>query len=404
MNRRTRIKKDTIIIFMLFFSLFKIAVIPSTIRQIIKLFSVIVIFFLVCLRLPKKRLVNISLLYSCSMLLSGFINYFSHKVALLSLLETLLNAILFYDLYALILYFYLNKKMYVCLKNIYKINLLACVINTISIFFIRSSYEGEIIYFFGNKFASAYLYILLIALFGAVHDMSLKKNKRRLYLLIFATLVITCYIRVITAFVSVLIILLLITIKRIIQPLVVNPLMVIIALLSSSITVFVFDDLLRIGYIRNFIFNSLGKSASIGGRLEIYNIHLKKIISSSIVFGHGYNNRLIYTMSEGIFGNAQNGMFEQFVSYGIVGTLSIVIITYCCFKGHKHNNVTYYLSLVVYAMIIAATIEVTINWFFFLGICLVKFSNFYNSTNIIYKRTAVEKGKEYRNKQFDNSI
>ena len=184
--------------------------------------------------------------------------------------------------------------------------------------------------------------------------------------------------RVITAFVSIAAILFFVIFKKKIQPLILNPLIVVITLLCSSFTVFVLDYILHLNYVRNFVFNTLEKSASIGGRLEIYNVYLKEIINNSIIFGHGYNNRLIYTMSKGVFGNAQNGLFEQFVSYGVVGILAIVVITYYCFKNHKRNNTAYYLSLVVYAMIIAATIEVTINWFFFLGICLVKFSNLSN--------------------------
>ncbi len=378
MIKNTRWKIDYIIIFMLYFSLFKIAIIPSRIRQIIKLFSVLIIFLFVCSKVPKKKLINISLIYSVSILLSGFINYFSHQIAFLSVLESFLNAFLFYDLYTLVFYFYIKNKMRLCLKGLYKINLLGCVINTITILFLKTAYEGETIYFFGNKFASAYVFVLLIALFGSVHNMSLKKNVRKLYLLILFSLAITYYMRVITAFVSIAAILFFVIFKKKIQPLILNPLIVVITLLCSSFTVFVLDYILHLNYVRNFVFNTLEKSASIGGRLEIYNVYLKEIINNSIIFGHGYNNRLIYTMSKGVFGNAQNGLFEQFVSYGVVGILAIVVITYYCFKNHKRNNTAYYLSLVVYAMIIAATIEVTINWFFFLGICLVKFSNLSN--------------------------
>lgn len=378
MIKNTRWKIDYIIIFMLYFSLFKIAIIPSRIRQIIKLFSVLIIFLFVCSKVPKKKLINISLIYSVSILLSGFINYFSHQIAFLSVLESFLNAFLFYDLYTLVFYFYIKNKMRLCLKGLYKINLLGCVINTITILFLKTTYEGETIYFFGNKFASAYVFVLLIALFGSVHNMSLKKNVRKLYLLILFSLAITYYMRVITAFVSIAAILFFVIFKKKIQPLILNPLIVVITLLCSSFTVFVLDYILHLNYVRNFVFNTLEKSASIGGRLEIYNVYLKEIINNSIIFGHGYNNRLIYTMSKGVFGNAQNGLFEQFVSYGVVGILAIVVITYYCFKNHKRNNTAYYLSLVVYAMIIAATIEVTINWFFFLGICLVKFSNLSN--------------------------
>lgn len=378
MIKNTRWKIDYIIIFMLYFSLFKIAIIPSRIRQIIKLFSVLIIFLFVCSKVPKKKLINISLIYSVSILLSGFINYFSHQIAFLSVLESFLNAFLFYDLYTLVFYFYIKNKMRLCLKGLYKINLLGCVINTITILFLKTTYEGETIYFFGNKFASAYVFVLLIALFGSVHNMSLKKNVRKLYLLILFSLAITYYMRVITAFVSIAAILFFVIFKKKIQPLILNPLIVVITLLCSSFTVFVLDYVLHLNYVRNFVFNTLEKSASIGGRLEIYNVYLKEIINNSIIFGHGYNNRLIYTMSKGVFGNAQNGLFEQFVSYGVVGILAIVVITYYCFKNHKRNNTAYYLSLVVYAMIIAATIEVTINWFFFLGICLVKFSNLSN--------------------------
>lgn len=374
MNKSINIKIDSVLIFLLFFSLFKVAIIPDILRQCFKLCSVIIIFIFVISKVSIKKLINISLLYSFSIIISAFINYFGAKITFWSVLESFLNALLFYDLYSLIMYFYLSNKFRLCLKTFYNICLVSCIFNVITIIILGCN-DIEQTYFFGNKFSSSYILILFIALFGAVHNMFIKKNQLKLFLLFTLSLALVLYMRSITAFISLVVILPVFLMFKKIPSIIINSKTVTIALLASVSIIFIFDYLLQVDYINHLVFTIFGKSISIYGRQEIYNVYLKALANDSIIFGHGYNNRLLYMMSNGTFGNAQNGLFEQFISYGLFGVFSIVFITYYCFRNSPSSHITFYLSLVVYAMIIAATVEVTINWFFFLGIILVYFSD-----------------------------
>lgn len=143
-------------------------------------------------------------------------------------------------------------------------------------------------------------------------------------------------------------------------------------MIASAGVIFVFDYLLSIPTINYLIFNFFGKSISIFGRQVIYDEYLTKLIGGERLWiGSGYNNSAILMMSGGVFGNAQNGLMEHFVAYGLVGVFAILSTAYYCLKKGRADEHSYYMLLTTYAMVIAATVEVTINWFFFMSLFIV---------------------------------
>ena len=67
----------------------------------------------------------------------------------------------------------------------------------------------------------------------------------------------------------------------------------------------------------------------------------------------------------GVFGNAQNGLLEQMMNFGFIGVMAILFTVFYALKKKKELS---YMVILLYAMIVAAIFEVTINWFFWISI------------------------------------
>ena len=372
-KNKYKVKIEWILIFLLFFSMFKISYIPGVIRQLIKVASIIILLLFLVSNTPRKKLLNISLVFSGCIILSGVISYLNNINTLRSLLESFIYALLFYDAYTLIQYFSLKNKMSYFLEEFYKIVFTFSAINFVSIILLGREGNMEPIYLLGNKFSVAYMLILLISLFGATHVSPTNKNTIKYYLLIFVSILICIYMRSITALISLIFVLFASIFKNKISILLKKPYFILSALILSLGVVFIFDALLSNSEIGNLVFNVFNKSTSIYGRQVIYNTYLKTILENGrMIWGSGYNNSIIYEMSNGVFGNAQNGLFQHLISFGIIGVCAILITAYYCLNNSdKDDNKIFYILLVSYAMIVAATVEVSINWYFFIGLFIV---------------------------------
>ena len=107
--------------------------------------------------------------------------------------------------------------------------------------------------------------------------------------------------------------------------------------------------------------------------MEIYGKYLTNVILSSFWVGHGYSNSVMKNLT-GVYANAQNGLLEMFVSFGFLGVVALIYTVYYCYKKSDKGIQVFYLSLIVYGMIIAAVFEISLNWFFMLGICLIRWN------------------------------
>ena len=323
-------------------------------------------------KMPTKMLINISLVFPVCVMLSGTISYFQGINTLRSLLESILYSLLFYDSYTMVLYFKIKNRYNYFLKALYGIVSFFVSINVVTIFMFGSDGNMEPIYLLGNKFISSYMMIFLVSLYGATHDIVTQSSKAKYYSLIAISMILCLYMRSITALIGLLLVLICSLNKNILSKIISNPKVLVVSMIASAGVIFVFDYLLSIPTINYLIFNFFGKSISIFGRQVIYDEYLTKLITGERLWiGSGYNNSAILMMSGGVFGNAQNGLMEHFVAYGLVGVFAILSTAYYCLKKGRADEHSYYMLLTTYAMVIAATVEVTINWFFFMSLFIV---------------------------------
>lgn len=119
--------------------------------------------------------------------------------------------------------------------------------------------------------------------------------------------------------------------------------------------------------VQYFIMQVLGKGASYKGRLIIYE-KITRIIEQKPWFGYGYMSDIVNQVVT--FGNAQNGLLDMIVQYGIVGLICWGIFVYCSCRSM--NDDRYWpISIFVYSLIFASYIEIPFNLFFYLALAIL---------------------------------
>lgn len=376
-----RLKLQDVIVYLLFIAVFKPYFIPEPVRQIIKIVFLIIVFFYLASRLTNKKLLNCSLLFCFFILISACINYIRADYSIKAVLDSFLFALTFYDIYTFFEYCSFKKTLKNALKTLYSINVIYCALTVISVLMNGTmNNSNEIAYMFGNKFTSTYLFILLVALNGATHNIEQKRNKVKFYILATLSVVFSLYVGCATATVSIVLIMLLTILPERIKELLVDGKVIVIIMIFTALIVFVFETVLKIEFVNDIVAGFFNKSYTITGRIEIYNHYLKDIIMNKFWFGYGYNNGRMMQLT-GVFANAQNGLLEQFVNYGLLGTGALLFTVYYCYKNTMKTTTVFYISIVIYGMVFASVVEVSINWFFLLGICLVRWYKPDNSIN-----------------------
>ena len=131
--------------------------------------------------------------------------------------------------------------------------------------------------------------------------------------------------------------------------------------------------ILNIGFIKIIVNDFFQKTYTVTGRLEIYSVYLVKVILGNFWVGYGYSNTFMKNLTD-LYSNAQNGLLEVFVSFGFLGVIALLATVAYCYKQSVKDTNTFFLSIVVYGMIIAAIFEVSLNWFFLMGLCLVRWN------------------------------
>ena len=158
-----------------------------------------------------------------------------------------------------------------------------------------------------------------------------------------------------------------------IRMLLLNEKFAVTALIMSALVVFVMGQILKNEFINNIVFGYFNRSYTVTGRLEIYNDYLLNIIRSRFWFGYGYSNSMMKNMT-GLYANAQNGLLEIMVNMGFLSVVSLIVTVFWSFKNTLKTDKSFYISIIVYGMIIASIFEVALNWFFFLGVCLIRWN------------------------------
>ncbi len=371
----TKVSVYSLISYALFIAIVKPYFLPDAVRQIVKIMILVGVLLFTITRLKTKKLLNISLLFCMCVLISSLVAIFRDNYQFRDFLDSILYALTFYDLYTFAELCSTKGCIDVMMRSIYRINLICCLLTLISVTFVGTGTfnSNQAVYFFGNKFASTYLFIFLIAMFGATHQMSEKKNKIIFYLLIIFSVLFSLYVGCATVAVTLIILFILSFLPHKFKHILLNEKCVVVALIMSALILLWIQAILNLEFVDRIVTGYFNKSYTITGRLEIYGVYIAEVIKQHFWIGYGYSNSVLTNLT-GMYSNAQNGLLEMFVNFGLLGIIALIITVYHCYKTSSKNDKVLYLSLAVYGLIIAAIFEVSLNWFFFLALVLVKWN------------------------------
>lgn len=181
-------------------------------------------------------------------------------------------------------------------------------------------------YLLGNKFIAGYLHLTLLTLYYALIT---RKHgtliyNRGIYVLLFVE---SIYILIIadamTCILSIILMFILSFMPKSVMAKISSGWIMVAILVTVTIIYFGTGMLLQNPFVANFVQNVLGRSLTLTGRTPIYAV-LGQLFSKSPLVGYGYGNNAIALVVG--WGNAQNGIWQFLINYGILGTISFCLM------------------------------------------------------------------------------
>lgn len=341
---------------------------PEILQIVIKLLLLIYVMVYIVQHLPVRKILNLSVLFGLAVIVSSAVGYGEGNISTQNLFNGILHAICLYCLYTLPICFRESGETQRYLHVSFVMMKIYCAISFVSILFIRPLGDPMPTYFFGATFFTCYMFILLSGLYYIEIGEDLKKSKISKYkfiALVIFTASLFIWLKASTAIVSyaVFIVLLLLTnrktgLRRFIQ----KPSTIAIAMVLATVVVLSIETILNNRFVSNIITNVLNEDLTLTTRTVVY-ARIMSIVEKSPWIGYGYNNAAMYLMTEWA-SNAQNGLFDIIIDYGLIGGFFTVATVVRCFR-HASESESIGLHLVVYALVTASIVEVSYNYVFF---------------------------------------
>lgn len=366
----------------LFMVLFRARYLPEMPQIIFKIF-VIGISFIIIFKNHLNLSRNISLLYSLAIIVSCFFNYRGGSISLSNFLNGILYSICVYCIYTVMggycsLFGFDNL-----LKCIYAVAKLYALISIISILIIE--HVDNVVYFFGPTFLTNYLLLLWFGLYYLKKRNQLHQaNKLKLVLFSIMILGIFVYTQCSTMIVAFGVVIIMMFFPEWLKQAFASPKVLIGIMIAAGLLIFFIEGLLAIPVVQHFIVNILGENLTLTDRLRVYS-HLKDLIELKPWAGYGYQNDAIYTVTEWA-SNAQNGLINILINYGLFGVISFIILCYRSFDMAGKSNDYWGLYVICYGMVVASIVEVSYNYVFIIIICMIRWSNLTQGSYIDKRR------------------
>lgn len=227
-------------------------------------------------------------------------------------------------------------------------------------------------FFLGNKFNVVYLHLFFWA-FYLLYQQLIKKNKRMCTILIIALVIfVSIYVKCSTGIIAIFVFCLLCFEKF--EKYFFNPVTTFISIGIFDTILFVNAAFLSTPFIKFIIENVLGKEIGLTGRMDIYT-RIGYLVSKNILFGYGYENNTYVASQTVLASNVQNGVLDNVVSFGIIGTALLAIWIWSCLKFAQKNGKLNAFSYLLYTYIVISSVEIVFRTNFIIIIALIAFCN-----------------------------
>lgn len=234
-------------------------------------------------------------------------------------------------------------------------------------------------YFLGNKFNVVYLHLFLLAFYLVLLQLNKKYNKKGVILVVSYIFAVSIFVKCSTGIIAVIVFGGLYLFK--IEKYLFRPIVSFAAIAVSDSILFINSAILSVPIVKYIVENVLGKGIGLTGRMDIY-ARVGSFIIPKIWFGYGFDNNTSLSTRAVLASNVQNGVLDNVVSFGVIGTAILAIFIWLCLKyaqAHgKYNAFTY----LMYAYIVASSVEIVLRSNFIIIVALIAFCNI-NSENSI---------------------
>lgn len=379
-----KVKLSKLMLYALFLAVFKPYFIPTIVQQTIKCGLVLCVLLYIVSKGKKEELFNISILFCASVVISGLINYSQGLLKTSSVFDAVLYAICIYCIYTLIA-IVSRQNSAIVVSSLWEISALYCVLSLIDLFLPHSvDSSGLIIYLWGNKFTSSYLFVFMVSLFFVEYHEKMMKSSRwklKFYLLVLISVLYAVKVECSTAVFAFVTIILFFLFQEQIRPLSLKPQILLIAMAISAAFPFFVNRIMEIDIVQRFIVEVLREGRGLSGRIALYERYVFFVLSKQPYFGYGYGTTQMFEIT-GFYGNTQNGLLDIIYKFGIVGTTLFLLLAFRSFRKSARTEKNISASVLVYSIIVAGMVEVTYGWFFFFGVSLVRWLNWQNDLSV----------------------
>lgn len=227
-------------------------------------------------------------------------------------------------------------------------------------------------YFFGNKFPTGYLFVLLIALLGTNKKYSKTPQiiQALYYFVILGSMAIIFYMDCMTAVVVVAMFLFVPFIGKNIGHFLSKKRAAVISFIISGALCLILSLVGSLPGVSYVISSLLNRNIDFTGRLPIYQMYMFPAIQRNIFFGNAYGNKAIFEIS-GIYENAHNCFFNVIVNYGVCGLILFLVCIYFLMKRNGCWESCPYLYYLYYALVVASVIEASTFEFVIVSVLLI---------------------------------
>lgn len=369
-NAEESLDRFSIVVLMIL-SVYKFAFLPTTLAQSVRC-GAIALLLIICYRsIPKVP--GIGWVLQFAFVITGCTLFAGGGPQ-----NALYAAILGLNAVALFLGFAQLKDrygLYGALSALFWPLLLMCLVNDLFVFtaHVNNSVSS---YLIGNKFSTGDIHSLLVVIYGTLlaerHGYVIY-NWGIFWAFVAETVLVLVKASAMTALLGFLLaVAVVVAIPTKVKDICSKGAVFIGVLAIANIVFFGSGMMLQNPYVQSFIQDVLGRSLTMTGRTPIYD-SLGIIIGISPFVGFGYGNNIVERVVG--WGNAQNGIADIAVMYGLVGVASFGLMVHGVLgeKGERNEKA---LSLigVLYGTILTSLVEVSFGIAFYFALAIVSVS------------------------------
>lgn len=268
---------------------------------------------------------------------------------------------------------YYRKKALVTVKPLFFTMVVLNLLNDVIAIVAPSLFVSHLNnYFIGNKFETAYSHLLMFVFYYLCKNYWIIRYNRNLYIKLrkrhqvpvdlfilwlwtFMSCLLTgCY----TGVVGCLLIALFSFAHDFWNRLFINPLFYLGSIAVFDSVLLINAQILQIPLIKNIIINVFHSDPTLQTRTIIY-ASIMKVVNRSPVWGFGYGNSYrVLNKLTGWFPNAQNGILQNVINFGIAGVAAMLCFEISVLLNNKDNRAFPMLSM-LYVYIVISSVEIT---------------------------------------------